>query len=183
MKVYTRTGDDGSTGLIGGTRVEKNDVRLEAYGTVDELNAYIGLLLTYSIPQDVFAFLQIIQNELFIIGSYLATDSSKVEYNKNSLLGTDSIQRIEEHIDLLDSKLPVLNSFILPGGARDGAICHICRTVARRAERRLYDLDSAYSIGKEVLVYVNRLSDYFFVLSRFLTINAGGKEILWKKLN
>jgi len=181
MKLYTKTGDNGQTGLIGGTRVPKNDVRLEAYGTVDELNSFIGLLTTCSIHEDEILILRYIQNKLFAIGSQLATDTTKVELNSASILDESSVLLIENEIDRLDEKLPELTSFILPGGSQAAAFCHICRTITRRAERRLFDMSSVYCVDSKVFVFFNRLSDYFFVLSRFLNFNSGCEEIYWKK--
>ncbi|MFT3752937.1 MAG: cob(I)yrinic acid a,c-diamide adenosyltransferase [Paludibacter sp.] len=180
MKLYTKTGDKGQTGLIGGTRVDKNDIRLEAYGTVDELNSYIGLLTTYQIPETEVQFLRFIQNKLFTIGAHLATDTSKVPLQKASVLDEDSVLRVEKEIDRLDETLPKLHSFILPGGSQSGALCHVCRTVARRAERRIYDMNQVHSIDNQILIFINRLSDYFFILSRFLTLGSGCEEIYWK---
>ena len=180
MKLYTKTGDRGETGLLGGTRVPKNDVRLEAYGTLDELNSFIGLLTTYEIPVEEVAFLRIVQCNLFTIGSYLATDTTKVELLSESILHPDSIEQIEQEIDRLDANLPELSSFILPGGSQSGALGHVCRTISRRAERRLFDMKNVYDIDSKILVYVNRLSDYFFALSRYLTHISGAEEIYWK---
>jgi cob(I)alamin adenosyltransferase len=180
MKLYTKTGDEGQTGLIGGTRVSKNDIRIETYGTVDELNSFIGMLTTYPISDENRSFLRIIQNQLFTIGSYLATDTSKVPLSRASILHEDIILSIEKEIDRLDEILPQLSSFVLPGGSQSGALCHICRTITRRAERRLFDMNQVYSIDNKILVYFNRLSDYFFALSRYFTLQNGGEEIYWK---
>src|SRR5665647_1730303 len=168
MKLYTKTGDNGHTGLIGGTRVAKNDIRIEAYGTVDELNSYIGMLTTYGIPEIDLIFLRQIQNILFTIGSHLATDISKVNLLQESVLNSNSIAQIELEIDRLDSNLPNLTSFILPGGSQASAMSHICRTITRRAERRIFDMKMIYTIDNQILVYLNRLSDYFFAFSRYL---------------
>lgn len=181
MKIYTKTGDKGQTGLIGGTRVPKNDVRLEAYGTIDELNSFIGVLTTHKISQLNIDFLRFLQHKLFTIGSYLATDTSVVSLNTASILDEGNILLVELEIDRLNLELPELNSFILPGGSESGALCHVCRTVTRRAERRLYDVSHLYDVDNHVIVFLNRLSDYFFVLSRFLTHNSGCEEIFWKK--
>lgn len=181
MKLYTKTGDKGQTGLIGGTRVPKNDMRLEAYGTIDELNSFVGVLTTHAIPEEDLLFLRKIQHLLFTIGSHLATDTTKVEFNTASIIEIKEIESIEDEIDRIDALLPALNSFILPGGSLSGALCHVCRTIARRAERRMYDIELTYTIDSKVFVYVNRLSDYFFVLSRLLTTLEGGKEICWKR--
>lgn len=180
MKLYTKTGDKGQTGLIGGTRVLKNDIRLEAYGTVDELNSFIGMLTTYAIPEKDIITLRQIQSRLFTIGSYLATDTTKVQIQQVSILEQNDISYLEEEIDRFDEKLPTLSSFILPGGSQVGALCHVCRTVTRRAERRLFDMNEYHIVDNQILIYLNRLSDYFFALSRFLTIEKGGEEICWK---
>lgn len=181
MKVYTKTGDKGQTGLIGGTRVPKNDIRLEAYGTVDELNSFIGLLCAYDIPKEDLAFLRSVQHNLFVVGSYLATDRSVVAVNNASVLSIDSIIDIEHQIDKLDERLPLLTAFILPGGSQASALCHVCRTVTRRAERRIYEMNSLFNVDEQILVYLNRLSDYFFIFSRYLNNIAEYEEILWKK--
>ena len=161
MKLYTKTGDTGQTGLIGGTRVPKNDIRIEAYGTVDELNSFIGMLTTYPIDDETLEFLRSIQNNLFIVGSYLATDTSKVSLQEASILKNESIEKMEQEIDRIDAKLPTINSFILPGGSLTGALSHVCRTITRRVERRLFDLTEVHSVDNQILIYFNRLSDYF----------------------
>lgn len=180
MKLYTKTGDKGQTGLIGGTRVNKNDVRLEAYGTVDELNSFIGQLTTYDIPAKDLEFLRFLQHKLFTVGSHLATDTTKVSLHRASVLDDESILRIEAEIDRLDAELPVLEQFILPGGSQSGALCHICRTVTRRVERRLFDMNEIHMVDNQILIFFNRMSDYFFVLSRHLTFISGCQEIYWK---
>jgi len=180
MKLYTKTGDTGQTGLIGGTRVPKNDIRIEAYGTVDELNSVIGLLTTYPIHEMDIRFLRIIQNNLFTIGSYLATDTSKTALQQASILKSDSIVQIEKEIDRISAKLPAMSFFVLPGGSQRGALCHVCRTIARRAERRVLDVTEFYTVDNQIVVYFNRLSDYFFAISRYYTIEKGGEEIYWK---
>lgn len=183
MKVYTKTGDKGKSGLIGGTRVAKNDVRLEAYGTVDELNSYVGLLSTYSElkPEDI-QFLRFVQNKLFSVGSHLATDRERVELHEASMLTDDDILLVEREIDRLDGSLPPLTNFVLPGGTQASAVCHVCRTVARRAERCVCSLMEYYPVDNQVLVFLNRISDYFFVLSRYLVNISGCQEIYWKTL-
>lgn len=181
MKIYTKTGDNGTTGLIGGTRVPKNDKRLEAYGTVDELNSYIGLLSTYELKEDDRQFLAEIQNKLFSIGSYLATDVSKTSFNSSLLITADDVHNIENQIDRLSEELPQLKNFILPGGTQAAAICHICRTVSRRTERRIYDIGTISEVDNHIYEYINRLSDYFFVLSRYINYNSDIEEICWKK--
>jgi len=147
---------------------------------VDELNSFIGLLTTYPIREEEVRFLRLIQNNLFTVGSYLATDTTKVTLQEASILKSDSIEQIEAEIDRIDAKLPALSSFILPGGSQTGALSHVCRTIARRVERRLFDMTEFYSVDNQILIYINRLSDYFFALSRYFTLENEGEEISWK---
>ena len=163
--VYTKTGDKGTTGLIGGTRVPKTHIRLEAYGTVDELNSNLGLLATYLMDEHDLNFVQSVQDKLFAIGSHLATPAEG--------------EAIEREIDAADEILPPLHSFIIPGGSRGSAVCHVCRTVCRRAERRILALSESCTISADLLAYINRLSDYLFVLSRKMNFNEGKDEIFW----
>lgn len=130
--VYTKTGDKGTTGLIGGTRVPKTHIRLEAYGTVDELNSNLGLLATYLMDEHDLNFVQSVQDKLFAIGSHLATDQEKVQLNDVSIITPAEVEAIEREIDAADEILPPLHSFIIPGGSRGSAVCHVCRTVCRR---------------------------------------------------
>ena len=157
--IYTRTGDKGTTSLVGGQCVSKAHDRIESYGTVDELNSFIGLLIT--------------------IGSYLATDQATTELKIESKVTPESIERIEREIDRLDNELPKMHAFILPGGCRSAALAHVCRTVCRRAERQIYRLAENCPVEEPVLIFMNRLSDYFFVLARKECINNNGKEIIW----
>lgn len=177
--VYTKTGDRGTTGLIGGTRVPKTHIRLEAYGTVDELSSNIGLLITYLNGENDREFLLHVQNKLFAVGSHLATDQEKVQLKDASVITAADIEHIEREIDAIDEILPPLTAFVLPGGATGAAVCHICRTVCRRAERRILALSETCTISPELLAYVNRLSDYLFVLSRKINFNEGKEEIFW----
>lgn len=181
MKIYTKTGDAGQTGLIGGTRVSKADIRLEAYGTVDELNAQIGLLAAEELKPEHLMFLQNIQNLLFTVGSNLATDTSKTEYRAASVMKAEYIEMIEKEIDKIDLQLPTLTNFVLPGGSRKSALCHVCRTISRRAERRIIELNSMYEIENKIIIFVNRLSDYFFVLSRLMLMEEQKQEISWNQ--
>lgn len=178
--VYTRTGDDGTTALVGGIRVPKTHVRLEAYGTVDELNALLGLLVTYLTDMQDVCFIQQVQNTLFAIGSSLATDCSRVALREASIITPAQVENLEREIDRLDSGLPRLRAFILPGGSRGSALCHVCRTVCRRAERRILALPLEMSISSELLSYMNRLSDYLFVLSRKMNQDEKKDEIFWQ---
>lgn len=179
--VYTRTGDAGTTSLVGGIRVSKTDARLEAYGTIDELNAQLGLLLTYLTDERDRCLLLRVQHLLFVIGSQLATDTSCRELMAASVVPQEEIHRLEQEIDRLDAALPRLHAFLLPGGCRAAAVCHVCRTVCRRAERRVLALSKEAEVSSELLSYINRLSDYLFVLSRKLNIEAKSEEIFWEK--
>ncbi|MDD3078527.1 MAG: cob(I)yrinic acid a,c-diamide adenosyltransferase [Paludibacter sp.] len=181
MKIYTKTGDDGETGLIGGTRVLKNDIRIEAYGTVDELNSFIGLLMSASIDGLTMKTLEFVQHKLFVIGSHLATDREKVSLSEFSVIKEDDILLLESEIDRMNEDLPVLQQFVLPGGSNESGLCHVCRTVTRRSERRILEMADHYSMDNQVIKFINRLSDYFFVLSRYVLHSAGKKEIFWKK--
>lgn len=182
MKIYTKTGDKGETGLIGGTRISKSDVRIEAYGTVDELNSFIGMLLCYKAVGTQKDVLETIQNKLFVIGSHLATDTTVTQISKKSIITEHDILKIENEIDKMNDELPELTAFILPGGSVEGSFCHICRTISRRAERRIIELDILHNVDNHIIVYANRLSDYFFTLARFVSFKLGVKEILWKNV-
>ena len=179
MKIYTKTGDKGVTSLVGGSRVPKTHIRLEAYGTVDELNSNLGLLGTYLLDEKDKSFLQQVQDKLFAVGSHLATDREKTELKAVSVISPEHVEMMEREIDRLDSLLPPLSAFILPGGSRGAAVCHICRTVCRRAERRILALAEQVEISSELLAYVNRLSDYLFVLSRKMNQDDKKDEIFW----
>lgn len=179
MKIYTKTGDKGTTSLVGGTRVPKMHIRLEAYGTVDELNSNLGLLITYLPDGKDKDFLQQVQDRLFAVGSHLATDREKMELKEASIISSEQVEMVEREIDRLDTLLPPLSAFILPGGSRGAAVCHVCRTVCRRAERRILALAEQVEIASELLAYVNRLSDYLFVLSRKMNQDDKKGEIFW----
>lgn len=177
--IYTKTGDKGTTALIGGTRVLKTHIRIEAYGTIDELNAELGLLVTYLTDADDRKFVLWIQNKLFTIGSHLATDQEKVSLREESILTVEHVTVMEKEIDRIDGMLSPLRAFVIPGGSRGAAVCHICRTVCRRAERQVLALAEQFIVSPEVLAYINRLSDYLFVLSRKMNILSGNGEIFW----
>lgn len=165
MRIYTKTGDEGMTSLVGGKRVKKCCARLDSYGSVDELNSFIGLLVTYITDEADIAFLQKIQGELFIVGGSLATDLSVSEARCE--VTQAMISDIESEIDRLSVLLPPLRSFVVPGGSRAAALAHVCRTVCRRAERCVFALiEEGGAVEENVAVYLNRLSDYFFVLAR-----------------
>ena len=183
MKIYTKTGDTGLTGLAGGTRVSKADIRLEAYGTIDELNSFIGTLMTYAEVVSQYNVLEKVQHRLFNVGAHLATDTTVKERNERSIISDSDIAQLEQEIDNMNSILPELRAFILPGGTNATGFCHICRTVTRRAERRMVEMNAVYPFDTKLIIYVNRLSDYFFTLARFVTISSGEKEILWKHID
>lgn len=179
-KVYTRTGDAGMTSLVSGNRVSKDDVRVEAYGTVDELNSNIGVLMhsTKLDNKDVVALLLKAQNKLFNIGAYLANDASDA---KLFGLVQDDITALEKMMDEMSEELPPMRGFILPGGSRLSAQADRCRTITRRAERRVVSLSKVATVDPLVLEYLNRLSDFFFVFARFNNIINQVEEIYWDK--
>lgn len=182
MKIYTRTGDAGTTSLVGGTRVSKTHPRLEAYGTVDELNSHLGLLASYDIPEDDRKSLQWLQNRLFDLGCQLATEEDS-KWRPRAIT-TEDVARLETLIDQVDATLPRHNRFILPGGTTAAAEAHVARTVARRAERDMLRLDQALGgakIAPEALKFINRLSDFLFVIARHLNIVAECDEIFWEQ--
>ena len=185
-KIYTRTGDDGSTGLADGSRVLKHSLRPQAYGTVDELNASLGLVFLCldtkkdeNVFNDIKVLIRSIQNDLFDLGADLSTPISKAKQSYKPLRITENqIKKIEEKIDEYNDELKPLNSFILPGGSEAASLIHLSRTIARRAERDVSLLSSEEEINKNSLVYLNRLSDLLFVLSRVLNEN-GLNDVLW----
>ena len=181
IKIYTKTGDDGTTGLIGGSRVKKYDSRLEAYGTVDELNASIGVLRSAELPENVNEILNQIQNKLFNIGSLLASDDKGAAFTASLSITGNDIKVLEDAIDTYQNQLPELTHFILPGGNFATAQCHVARTVCRRAERQILEFAEHSNVQPEIIIYINRLSDFFFVLSRKLGFDSGIEEVKWKK--
>ena len=179
-KIYTKTGDDGTTGLVGGTRVKKYNVRLEAYGTVDELNAVVGVVRSLGLSEDDNKILIHIQNKLFNIGSRLASDKKGDEITAELAIQEDDILFLEKAIDRFEEDLPELTQFILPGGEPKAAQCHVARTVCRRAERRILEFAEQNTVQPELIKFINRLSDFFFVFARKLTADNGSVEIPWK---
>ncbi len=177
MKIYTKTGDKGSTSLFGGKRVSKDDIQIEAYGTVDELNSYIGLLISKTSELDHSSLLKKVQAILFDIGSHLASDGSADKFLPE--ISSKEAQKLELAIDEMNKTLPELKSFILPGGNERIALTHVCRTVCRRAERRVVALANHAEVTNEIVIYLNRLSDYFFVLSRQLAATDNIDEVKW----
>ena len=179
-KVYTRTGDAGQTSLVSGNRVSKDDVRVEAYGTVDELNSNIGVLLhsTKLDDQNVITLLRKAQNKLFNIGAYLANDATDATLYG---LTQEDVDELEHMMDVMSQELPPMHGFILPGGSRLSAQADRCRTVTRRAERRVVTLARSAQVQPLVLEYLNRLSDFFFVFARYNNIQNQVEEIYWDK--
>ena len=179
MKIYTKTGDKGSTSLIGGTRVAKSDLRIEAYGTVDELNSYIGLVRDQEVNKKRMDILKEIQDRLFTIGALLATDPEKSKM-KTPDLHEEDIALLEQEIDSMTAEVPPLRAFVLPGGHQSVSFCHVARCVCRRAERLAIRLQQVSAVEELVIKYLNRLSDYLFALCRKMTQELGAEEVVWK---
>jgi cob(I)alamin adenosyltransferase len=181
MKIYTKTGDAGETGLFGGPRVRKDDVRIEAYGTVDELNAALGLARCEPLPAAIDECLLRVQSELFSVGAELATPDP--DKHGTALVGDAQITALERAIDDLETRLPPLRQFILPGGSRGAAALHLARGICRRAERRVVTLcqTPGTHVSERIVRYLNRLGDYLFVAARAVGRDAGGPELLWQK--
>ena len=179
MRIYTRTGDDGTTGLFSGTRVPKDNLRIEAYGTVDELNSFIGKLIEHKAMLEHHEFFREIQAELFTLGSHLATKDSKM-LEKLPKLSKHAIKKFEDWMDAADEKVPTLKNFLLPGGHPAVADAHIARAVCRRAERRCVGLYREEEVKPEVIKYLNRLSDLLFTTARLLSYLTETEEIAWK---
>lgn len=179
--IYTKTGDEGTTSLVGGTRVKKCDLRVEAYGTVDELNSHIGLLaeMVREIDSQTFAQLKEIQNQLFVVQTLLATEDADT-YAKLSQLADDAPATVEKWIDEMDAQVPKLKAFVIPGGSMAAAQCHVARTVCRRAERCIVRAAESVEIEKNIKQYVNRLSDYLFVTSRYILKCEKKEENFWE---
>ena len=178
--IYTKTGDGGTTSLVGGRRVDKDDPRVESYGTVDELGAHIGLLgeMVRSNNAEIHAYLKVVQHKLFDIQTLLATEEEDIAARLPQIT-PDDVADLEQHIDALTATVPQLHNFVVAGGTMAGAQAHVCRTVCRRAERRVVTLSHTTDINANLRRYLNRLSDYLFVLSRHLVTAAGKKEDLY----
>jgi cob(I)alamin adenosyltransferase len=174
-KIYTRTGDDGTTGLANGERVDKCDARVEAYGDVDETNSALGVLLAEpQLPPAVRSTITRIQHELFEVGAELSLPGYRA-------VGAGHVSQLERDLDALNDALPPLAEFVLPGGNRAAALCHVARTVCRRAERRAWAAAKVATVSVDVLRYLNRLSDLLFVVARVLAREHGGSETLWRR--
>jgi cob(I)alamin adenosyltransferase len=173
-KIYTRTGDDGTTGLGDGTRVPKDSPRVEAYGSVDELNSTLGVLLAVpGLPESIVSCLTEVQHELFDLGGELCIPGHRA-------ITAAQVERLEQALDSFNDALPALKEFILPGGGPGAAACHVSRAVARRAERRVWTLSKSETVAPEVAQYLNRLSDLLFVLARVIVRHERGSEVLWR---
>lgn len=185
MKIYTKTGDKGSTSLFGGTRVTKHHIRIDAYGTVDELNSWLGLLRDQEIDTHSKEMLITTQDKLFTLGAILATDPEKAQLKSGKerlnipLLSNSDVEHLENEMDIMNETLPPMTHFILPGGHTNVSYCHIARTICRRAERMVSLLHENEPVDSMVLVYLNRLSDYLFVLARKLSYDLKADEIKW----
>ena len=185
MKIYTKTGDTGTTALFGGTRVPKHHIRIESYGTVDELNSYLGLIRDQEIDAHYKELLIHIQDRLFTLGAILATDPEKaiLKSGKERLnipkISNSDVERLEQEMDIMNEALPPMTHFVLPGGHQTVSFCHIARCVCRRAERLTTALNDMETVEPNTLIYLNRLSDYLFVLARKLTYDLQANEIKW----
>jgi cob(I)alamin adenosyltransferase len=181
MKIYTKTGDKGETGLFGGGRVSKDNLRIEAYGTIDELNSVLGVAINDVKEESVILLLKEIQSQLFVAGSDLASPRDKENAKfKIPRVSKEFSESIERKIDFYSGKLDELRNFILPGGSRGAAQLHLARTVCRRAERLVVALNKTVETGAEIIVYLNRLSDLFFVLARYENSVSGVPDVVWK---
>jgi cob(I)alamin adenosyltransferase len=181
LKIYTGFGDAGKTRLYSGQIVDKDNLRVETYGILDELNSAIGILKTYIENNLLLKDLQTIQNDIFKISSELATPADVPIKSFIPAVNEEKIKDIENKIDKLDSQLDPLKNFILPGGSRGAAFCHLARTICRRAERTLISLNKTESIDSHIIVFINRLSDYLFVLARFINKEQNITDIIWNK--
>jgi cob(I)alamin adenosyltransferase len=181
MKIYTKTGDDGTTGLYGGGRVRKDHIRIEAFGTVDELNASLGAARTEALPPEIDQLLVRIQNELFDLGAELATPQPSVQ--GIAVVGDREIGSLESSIDAFENRLSPLKAFILPGGTRPSAALHLARTICRRAERRVLTLkaQAGEQVSQQTVIYLNRLSDLLFVLARAANAAGGHADVEWQR--
>ncbi|MCG1036648.1 cob(I)yrinic acid a,c-diamide adenosyltransferase [Polaribacter sargassicola] len=185
MKIYTKTGDKGLTSLYGGTRVKKYNLRIETYGTIDELNSYLGLIKDQEIDESIKKTILKIQNDLFTLGAILATPTEKeiLKNGKERLnipkIDTESISVLEEKIDKMEQELPKMTHFILPGGHQTVSFCHLARCICRRAERLSVKLNDLETINDTIIIYLNRLSDFLFVLARKLSKDLSVEEIKW----
>lgn len=186
-RIYTKIGDHGKTHLANGEKVNKYDVRIEAYGTVDELNAAIGLVRDHLMLEnslmisDICSKLSVVQNELFDLGGELATPSHALNVSVQQVVGTDAINRLELEMDQWNASLPPLKNFVLPGGHPTVSFCHLARCICRRAERRIFSLNEQKELRPEAGIYLNRLSDWLFVLGRAIAQELKINEVIWQQ--
>ncbi len=176
-KIYTKTGDDGTTGLIGGKRISKSSQRITTYGAIDELNSSIGIVLSSKLDNDIHDLLEKIQNDLFIVGADLANPDLKTSSNR---ITEDMVKFLEMHIDKFEDELPPITYFILPGGDSDAAQVHLARAISRRAETHIVQLSEREAINKTCQIYINRLSDLLFVIARVINKRKMIKDVAWK---
>lgn len=182
MKIYTKGGDKGETGLFGGERVSKDSLRIDSYGTIDELNSFIGLAIIEVKDGDIKKLLSRIQNQLFTLGSDLATPDTERNKKFNvPRVKEDLVLELEKEIDMFESRNDEIRFFILPGGTKGSTLLHICRTICRRAERNVVSLSKTEEINTNIIIYLNRLSDLFFVLGRYENKINGVEDIKWEK--
>lgn len=182
MKIYTKTGDKGMTSLVGGQRVSKCCERLESYGMTDQLNSFIGELICYCTDEADIAFLTDVQANLFVVGGYLATDTSQRDVRPGNIVTPEMVEQVEQEIDRLNALVPPLRLFILPGGCKASAKAHVCRTVCRTTERCILRLaETGAEVDDNVLAYINRLSDYFFTLARKLNVDNDVEDKVWRR--
>lgn len=179
LKIYTRKGDKGSTTLIGGTIVSKTSIRVESYGMVDELNSFTGCLFEETTDSAVKSFLKTVMNTLFLIESHLAVDPAEAGKKYFSDITPDDTKQVESEIDRMNETMPELKNFILPAGSETAARAHVCRTVCRRMERTVLRLHESEPVHPEILKYINRLSDYYFVLARYFAHQSGSGDVVW----
>lgn len=181
FKIYTKTGDKGATSLIGGVRVPKNHIRIESYGTVDELNSYLGMVNDIGADEEISEWLREIQDRLFTLGAVLATNPDKEVKMKLPDLHDSDVTWLEEKIDEMNEALPEMRSFIIPGGNLGASTCHVARCVCRRAERLCVGMQQEGEVIPEIVItYLNRLSDFLFVLARYITLIHGDEELPWR---
>lgn len=178
MKIYTKTGDDGTTGLIGNIRIKKSNPRIAAYGAVDELNAVLGIILSFKLGKDINNLLTKIQNDLFVVGADLANPNLK---NTSNRVTSEMVSFLEKEIDKLEGKLPQITFFILPGGDLIASHVHLARAICRRAETDIVKLSESEKINNESLIYINRLSDLLFVIARTINKRKKISDVAWKK--
>ena len=181
MKIYTKTGDKGTTSLIGGKRVLKNSDKLNAYGSIDELNSFLGLLRAKTTDENIKNEILDIQNTLFNVGAHLALDENVEKIPDFAQINDEKIKKIEDLIDFFQENLPKITNFIIYGENELSAICHVCRAICRRAEREIITVNQQYNTDNNIATYVNRLSDFLFVLARVYTKNEEKSDFLWKK--